>query len=244
MISDVLDGLKRVPSNSVNLIVTSPPYNLGFNYGEGIIDEQPWSFYYSWCHYWLSECFRVLTPDGRIAINHYFSCGSAKAGRSAPLMELNTIMQKIGFKHHAVAFWPDATVSRLTAWGSWMKASAPYINSPYEGILIMYKNQWKRLKKGISTITKEEFIKSVSGVWNISPEKKKNVNHPAAFPVGLPKRCIELLTYEGDIVLDPFMGSGTVGVASVQTKRNFIGIEKNATYAKDAKRRIYKEIKK
>ena len=185
------------------------------------------------------ELFRVLKSDGRICINHYLSFGTAKE-RTTPLMEINSIALKIGFKHHSVAVWQDITLAKRTAWGSWLSASAPYINSPFEGILIMYKSNWKRIVRGKDTIKKEDFIKLTRGIWDIPTERKQLTK--ANFPVILPEKCINLLTFEKDIVLDCFMGSGSTAVACVNTKRQFVGIEISEEYCKIANERIQKEL--
>jgi len=136
------------------------------------------------------------------------------------------------FKHHGLAIWTDITLTKRTAWGSWLSASAPYVNSPYEGILILYKERWKKADNGISTISKEDFMKLTTGVWNMAPDHKRLTL--ATFPEELPSNCINLLSYENDIILDPFMGSGTTGVVARKLKRNFIGIEIDPGYVKIA----------
>jgi len=112
---DSLKLLPLIPDNSIDLIITSPPYNVEMKY-DVYVDSMPWPEYYAWCKLWLSECLRVLKPDGRMALNHYLSLGNAKE-RTAPLMELNQIALELGFKHHTVAVWTDRTLSRRTAWG-------------------------------------------------------------------------------------------------------------------------------
>jgi DNA modification methylase len=112
---DCLDILPQIEENTIDLIITSPPYNIKKEY-DLYIDDLPWDEYYLWCEQWLSECLRVLKPDGRMALNHYLSFGNKK-GRTAPIMELNSIAQKLGFKHHSLAVWTDSTLSRRTAWG-------------------------------------------------------------------------------------------------------------------------------
>jgi site-specific DNA-methyltransferase (adenine-specific) len=229
-----LDLLKLIPDDSIDMIVTSPPYNIGMTY-DVYIDRMPWVDYYEWCRKWLSECFRVMKPDGRMALNHYISFGDAKE-RTAPIMELNHIAMEIGFKHHTAAVWTDATLSRRTAWGSFLKASAPYICSPFEGILILYKNSWKKLKRGISDCPKEDFIQMTGGIWKIQPETRGLT--PANFSVDLPLKSIRLLSYTDSIVLDPFMGSGTTAVACKMTGRSYIGIELSEKYCEIAKKRL------
>lgn len=231
---DCIVGMQSIPSDCIDLIVTSPPYNIGIEY-DSYNDKLDWDEYYNWCGDWMKEIHRILKPDGKLCLNHYLSFGKAER-RLSPIMDLNTQAKDIGFKHHAIVLWMDEHRIKYTAWGSWLSASAPYINCPVEGILILYKNRWKKDKKGISTISKEEFIEACSGVWRIRPEMKEYTK--ANFPVELPKRCINLLTYKNDIVLDPFMGAGTTAIAAIETGRNYIGFEISSNYCKIAKRRI------
>jgi site-specific DNA-methyltransferase (adenine-specific) len=151
-------------------------------------------------------------------------------------MDIRNIQEKIGFKVNSLAVWADPTLAKLSAWGSWLSASAPYIQTPYEGILMSCKKQWKRLDSGTSTLTKEEFIESVGGIWKIQPETKQFTI--CNFPIELPRRCINLLSYENDIVLDPFMGSGTTACACLITKRNYIGFEISSNYTRIAEYRL------
>ena len=123
---DALELFKSIDTASVDLIVTSPKYNLGVKY-DSCEDWMPWADYYDWCRLWIRQCFRVLKPDGRFCLNHYLSCGTANH-RGAPLMNLNTICEEAGFHHHAFALWDESTQTKRTAWGSWLSASAPYIN--------------------------------------------------------------------------------------------------------------------
>lgn len=228
--TDCIDGLKSIPDNTIDLIVTSPPYNVGIEY-DSHNDNMPWDQYYNWCEQWLKELYRVLKPDGRFCLNHYISFGSSK-WREVPLMRLNTICENTGFKHHSLALWWDEHRCKYSAWGSWKSASSPYINQPIEGILILYKDRWKRDNKGEDTISKDDFIMGCSGVWKINPVH--NGDTPANYPERLPKLCIELLSFKGDIVLDPFAGSGTTGVAALKTERSFIGFEISPAYCEIA----------
>jgi DNA modification methylase len=123
---DCITGMQKLPDNCIDLCVTSPPYNLGVKY-DVYNDWMEWSDYYVWCEQWLNEVYRVLKPDGRFCLNHYLSCGTSKT-RSAPLLNLNCICNKIGFKHHGISVWDERTLTKYQAWGSWKSASAPYIN--------------------------------------------------------------------------------------------------------------------
>jgi len=241
---DIFDGFGKMPDNSIDLCVTSPPYNCGIEY-DSWADNKPWNEYLSWCKSWLCEMRRVLKPDGRFAINHLVEMGLPANGkkngiRVSPQVELYNIMAELGLTIVAQPMWADLTRSTLTSWGSWCSASAPYIYNPFEVILIGYKGQWKKNRdknnKGTDTISKEDFMKGVGGVWNIQPETKGLTM--ANFPVALPKLCIELLSFKDDVVLDPFMGSGTTAIACKETGRQYVGFEISANYHKIAEQRI------
>jgi site-specific DNA-methyltransferase (adenine-specific) len=231
MCGDVMEQLKLIPDNSVDLIVTSPPYNVGIKY-DNYDDARTWDNYYCWCGAWLGQLLRVMKPDGRCCINMYLSLGTSKF-RTAPLMTINQWAVAQGFKHHSMALWYDVTLTKLTAWGSWLSASAPYVSAPFEGILILYKDQWKKQNKGVSTTTKEEFREFACGVWKFAPNRRSD--HPAPFPEKLAARCINGLSYVGDTVLDPFLGTGTTAIAAKKASRGYIGIDISPDYIEKAK---------
>ena len=231
---DSVEILKKIPDNYVDLVVTSPPYNCGIKY-DVHEDNMDWTEYYKWCDVWLHELFRTLKPDGRVCLIHYLSLGQS-SNRHAPLMKLNCMAEDIGFKHHGVAIWWDITLTKQTAWGSWLSASAPYINSPFEGILVLYKDRWKKDRQGKTDIRKEEFMESCSGIWKIAPEHDRR--HPAPFPKKLASRCIRLLSYEDDLVLDPFCGGGTACVVAKEANRKYIGIDISEKYCNMTKEKL------
>lgn len=238
---DCLVGLKKIPDDSIDLILTSPPYNIGIKY-DTWDDNMDWDEYYKWCESWLKECYRVLKPNGgRIALNHYLSLGNSEY-RTSPISELYSIMNRIGYKHHSIAIWEDITLSNRTAWGSFQSASSPYVNSPFEGVILDYKHLWKKDTKGISTIDKENFIKMTRGIWKIKTETKGLTI--ANFSIDFAYKIINLLTYENDIVLDPFMGSGTTAIACIKSKRNYIGCEISNNYYDISIKRIDEERNK
>ena len=148
------------------------------------------------------------------------------------------IAKEVGFKYQSTIVWNEQNISRRTAWGSWLSASAPYVIAPVEMIVVMYKKQWKRLNKGESTINKEEFIEWTNGVWTFSGESKKRVGHPAPFPLELPKRCIKLFSYKDDLILDPFVGSGTTLISAYKEGRKAIGTEIDEKFVNLAIKRI------
>ena len=226
----------RMPDNYLDLTVTSPPYNLGIPY-DIYVDSRPYKEYFAWTEYWLREIFRVTKPDGRVCINHCLSA-TIDGRRCSPIARIIALAEKIGFAYHGLAVWTDRSTRTFTAWGSWMSARAPYINMPYEGIIILYKKHWQKNKTGVTNISQKEFVSGCSGIWNLPTQKRKG--HPAPFPEALASRCIQLFSYEGDIVYDPFMGSGTTAVVAKKLNRNFIGSEISKTYCREAQERLRK----
>ena len=230
---DCIEGMRQLPDGCIDLCVTSPPYNVGIEY-DVYNDNLSWPEYYGWCREWLAEVYRVLADDGRFCLNHYLTGGNSSQ-RVAPLMTLQQISGEIGFKFHSTAIWTDITLCKLTAWGSWLSASSPYMSCPYEGILVLYKHQWKKKNVGASTITPSDFRKGCSGIWDMAPCSETT---KANFPVELPLLCINLLSYRGDTVLDPFSGGGTTGLAALKQDRRFIGFELSPAYTKVANREL------
>lgn len=234
---DCVQGLKRIKDNSVDLIITSPPYNVGIEY-DSWDDCMKWDDYLAWCREWLTECFRVLKADGRMCLNHYLCLAPRKNGDTCsrfPMFDLKNIMDDIGFHTHKLAIWDDTTMVKQVAWGSWMSASAPFIQTPFEGILISYKHQWNKINKGESTITRNDFMEGCGGIWHIGTTQSYTI---ASFPERLPQICIDLLSYKGDTILDPFSGSGTTCYVAQSLGRQFIGFEISEAYWKQSLSRL------
>jgi len=152
------------------------------------------------------------------------------------------IAKEVGWKYFSTIIWNEGNISRRTAWGSWLSARTPYVIAPVEAIVIFYKEKWRKIKNDKSDITREEFMEWTNGLWTFSGESKKKVRHPAPFPIELPKRCIKLLSFVGDTVLDPFLGSGSTLIACALLNRKGIGTEIDKNYCKLAKERITKEF--
>lgn len=231
----------KIPFNSIDLIVTSPPYNVDIHYNS-YNDQISYEKYLEFTEKWLNKAYKVLKNDGRFCLN--IPLDKNKGGQQSVYADITTIAKKIGFKYHSTIIWNEGNISRRTAWGSWLSASAPYVIAPVEVIVVLYKKHWKKTaRSGKSDITKKEFLEWTSGVWNFSGESKKRVGHPAPFPVELPKRCIKLFTFVGDTVLDPFLGSGTTLIAAYLTKRKGIGVEIDKKYCDLAIKRLKEEAK-
>lgn len=231
-----LELLPEIPEYSIDLVVTSPPYNCGIKY-DSYNDNKTWEDYLDWCKRWLIELKRVLKKDGRICVNVPVDMGfNNNTERVSPYAEFYRLFNEVGLHNAGLAFWSDNHRVKHTAWGSWKSASAPYIYLPYEVIMFGYKEQWAKENKGISTVTKDEFIQGVCGIWNLRTQTQQITM--ANFSTDLPDMCIKMLSYKDNIILDPFMGSGTTAASAIKLHRNYIGIEISENYANKARNRI------
>jgi len=226
------ESMPELPDNSVALMITSPPYHVGKEYdSDGSFDD-----YLRLLQRVFTETHRVLEPGGRAVVN------VANLGRR-PYISLSSrvvgLMEDIGFLMRGEVIWRKQRASNgSTAWGSWMSATNPIFRDVHEYCLCFSKGRWQRLRRGRSTISREEFLEATLSVWEIPPESATRVGHPAPFPVALPRRFIELYSFEGDVVLDPFVGSGTTAVAAIETGRHYAAYETNPDYVAVARERI------
>ncbi|MGB9699285.1 MAG: DNA-methyltransferase [Thermodesulfobacteriota bacterium] len=228
-----------IKKDSVDLIVTSPPYNVDIRYNS-YDDTIPYDIYLEFTDKWLRKAYKVLKDDGRLCLN--IPLDKNKGGQQSVYADITNIAKEVGFKYHSTIIWNEQNISRRTAWGSWLSATAPYVIAPVETIVILYKKSWKKTSgSGKSDITRKEFMEWTNGVWNFMGESKKRVGHPAPFPVELPRRCIKLFTFTDDTVLDPFVGSGSTLLACLQTGRKGIGIDIDKKYCELAKKRLINE---
>ena len=224
----------ELPDNSIHLMVTSPPYNVGKEYDENLSLKE----YRAFLKRAWSEVKRVLVPGGRVCIN------IANLGRR-PYIPLHTFiiedMLDLGFLMRGEVIWNKASSgSPSTAWGSWLSAKNPVLRDIHEYILVFSKGIFSRgnINGNKSTISKEEFLELTKSVWTFSAESARKVGHPAPFPVELPSRAIKLYTFEGDVVLDPFMGSGQTALAALKNNRHYVGYDISKEYVRLAERRI------
>jgi len=226
------ENMDELPDNSVALMITSPPYNVGKEYDEDIDLQQ----YLDFLKIVFAETYRVLEPGGRACIN------IANSGRKPyiPLSHhVSKIMADIGFLMRGEIIWIKAEgANGSCAWGSFCSASNPTLRDIHEYILIFSKLGFKRAYAGESTISKEDFMRDTLSVWRFNPESATRIGHPAPFPLELPLRLINLYSYKGDLILDPFMGSGTTCVAAKKLSRDYVGYDINAEYCKLAQNRL------
>lgn len=226
------EDMHELPANCVGLMVTSPPYHVGKDYDSDATFEE----YLAMLRRVFAETYRVLEPGGRAAVN------VANLGRR-PYVSLSAkvvqMMEDLGYLMRGEVIWRKGkSLSGSTAWGSWMSPSNPTLRDVHEYLLVFSKGRFQRIRKGESTIDREEFLAATSSVWDLQPESANRVGHPAPFPLTLPRRCIELYTWRDDLILDPFIGSGSTAVAAVQSGRHYVGYETNPEYVAIAEKRI------
>ena len=227
--------------NSLDLIITSPPYNVGIEYNSNE-DSNDYKSYLEFSKQWIQNCFLWAKDGARFCLN--IPLDKNKGGQQSVGADLTTLAKQIGWKYHSTIIWNEGNISRRTAWGSWLSASAPYVIAPVELILVLYKGSWKKKHKGISDISKEEFMAWTNGLWSFNGESKKRIGHPAPFPREIPKRCIKLFSYVGDVLCDTFSVSGTTMIESYLNNRQFIGIELDKAYCELSKKRFLETIEK
>lgn len=241
-------NLEDVPDNSVALVVTSPPYFAAKEYELGYegLPNLSFSDYLEVLRESLNECYRVLEPGGRIALN------VANIGRKpyrSLSSRLSLMMESCGFLMRGEVVWIKAKGSSTSlAWGSFASASNPVLRDVTERVLIGCKGRFdraisksRRAELGlpnVDSISKENFLQWTLDTWHIPPEHARRVGHPAPFPVELPRRLIELYTYQGDLVLDPFVGSGSTCLAAAEVGRDYLGFDLDANYVTLANERI------
>src|SRR4030042_630771 len=227
------ENMRELPDNSIHLMITAPPYNVSKDYDDDLSLKE----YLQLLHNSFKETYRVLVNGGRACIN------VANVGRKPyiPLSDsISKIMLEIGFRMRGEVIWNKAAGAGVsTAWGSWQSASNPTLRDVHEYILIFSKGDFKREKGNKeNTISKEQFIEWTKSIWNINSESAKRIGHPAPFPEELPYRLIQLYSFKWDIVLDPFIGSGTTAISALKSDRFFVGYENNQDYIDLANRRI------
>jgi DNA modification methylase len=227
------EQMEELADCSIHLMVTSPPYNVRKEYDEDLtLDE-----YLDLLRRVFQETRRVLVPGGRACVN------LANLGRK-PYLPLHVhviqLILETGFLMRGEIIWnKGSSASASTAWGSWMSATNPVLRDIHEYIMVFSKDSFSRPGDGKeSTIRKEDFLDWTKSVWTFPAASARQIGHPAPFPVELPRRLIELYSFRGDVVLDPFCGSGTTCLAARAAERHFVGYEIDQKYVELARQRL------
>jgi len=230
------ENMQELENNSISLTVTSPPYNIGKDSDLDLTDDEYWAMMKNI----FTETYRVTESGGRLVVN------VANLGRKPyiPFSKYFTeLLIEIGFIMRGEIIWQKSKGANANfAWGSWLSASNPVIRDIHEYCLVFSKDSLKKSSKGESSIEKEEFMESTLSIWNINPARAKKIGHPAPFPIELPQKFINLYTYKNDLILDPFLGSGTTAIAAKLLKRNFVGYEIEEKYIAIANSRLKTEV--
>ena len=232
------EDMSIIPDNSLHLMITSPPYNVSKEYDKDLSLNE----YLDMLRKVFTETYRVLVNGGRACVN------VANLGRKPyiPLSDyISQMMIDIGFNMRGEIIWNKAaSASPSTAWGSWMSASNPILRDIHEYILVFSKGDYKRsrdkkerdIKR--NTISKSDFMEWTKSIWTFNAESARRIGHPAPFPIELPYRLIQLYSFTTDIILDPFMGSGTTAIAALKSNRNYVGFEINNEYIELTNKRL------
>ncbi|HUZ44420.1 MAG TPA: site-specific DNA-methyltransferase [Acidimicrobiales bacterium] len=243
-----------LPDSCVALVVTSPPYFAGKAYEEALgQDGIPADYveYLDLLRQVLGECVRVLEPGGRLAVN--VANLGRRPYRSLAADVISILQDDLGLLLRGEIVWAKAEgASGSCAWGSFRSASNPVLRDVTERVIVASKGRFERApaaglreQRGLpseSWITSDEFMEATLDLWHLAPERARRVGHPAPFPVELPLRLIDLFTYRGDLVLDPFLGSGTTAVAAARRQRRWWGYDTDPAYVDIARRRVAEEL--
>lgn len=248
-----MDGCGEVKDNSVALVVTSPPYFAGKEYEQAVgHGHVPGSYvdYLKMLEDVFEQCVRKLEPGGRIAVN--VANLGRRPYRSLSADVIDILQNRLRLLLRGEVIWRKGRgAAGNFAWGSFQRPGNPVLRDVSERVVIASKGRFDRALTAAErhqerlpsegTAHVDEFMEATTDVWEIPPVSARRVGHPAPFPVELPKRLIELYTYRGDLILDPFMGAGTTAVAAVRTGRHYVGFDTDASYLAIAEQRIAEE---
>jgi DNA modification methylase len=233
---DVLEEIRKIPSNSVHMVITSPPYNVGIEYSD-YDDRRQYAEYRQWLSEVWKESYRVLKRGGRLALE----VAPTGIAQFVPLHhDLSRDIRAARFTHRAKILWAKQNMSApRTAWGSWKSPRHPHVIPSWEYVEVFHKESWK-LEGDPRTIdiAPEDFRDWSDGVWEIAPDTRRIVNHPATFPEELIRRLLLYFTYRGNTIMDPFGGTGTVAAVAKANGRHFIHIDQSEKYCRAAGARV------
>ena len=233
---DCLKMLSKLPDDSIDIVLTSPPYNYGMDY-DSYDDKIGWNQYFEWIYDVFVECVRVVKDGGRIIV----VIKPCYTDNIPTHHRISQILENLGMTWKTEIIWEQNNYSqKITSWGSWQSPSNPYIKTTWEFIEVFFKGSARKEgEKDDIDITGEEFKKWIYGRWSLAPEgKMKQYGHPAMFPEDVVERILKLFSYRNDVVLDPFVGTGTTAVVAKKLERKFIGIDISDRYCRIANERL------
>lgn len=249
--ADSRELLRNIPSKTIQLVVTSPPYWNAKNYEHKLqigfnqtYDEYCDSMMKIW-----EESIRALLPDGKIAVNIgniYYDKTGEKRKTTANLMSLvwDQLISFEDLRFMGTIYWEKSTLRKQKVlMGSYPYPSTFLVSTALEGIFIFRKNGYRKVAKEIkelSKITKDEFRIYRHPIWRINGIFN---GHPAAYPPELPKRLIKMYSFVGDTILDPYLGSGTTVIEAARLGRRSIGVEINKKFLRIMKKMIRRHLK-
>lgn len=246
---DCIEEMRKMPAGSVDLIVTSPPYNVDKEYGDEVDDALPYDDYLDWLDEVWAASWHVLCYGGRLCIN------VNDQGRNPYYPIHADILSRLRQTWYDFEdenrwylmgniIWDKMTPMGTTSWGSWEGASSPSLRGRHEYIIVVGKRGKKKqphidgAESGpyFNDTGGKEFLELTNEIWRFVPETHSK--HPAPFPYELPSRLIRLYSFVGDVILDPFCGSGTTFRAALDFGREAVGIELVEKWANLARERV------
>ncbi len=235
--------LDEIEDGSVDLVVTSPPYDLGLDYGPGIDDALGRNAYLDLARRWAQEWWRKAAPQGRLCLNVPLDTAGETGPRPA-YADWVRVLGDVGWHYRTTIVWAEGNVSQQRARGSVDSPSAPHVIAPVEMVIVAHKGEWNLSAArrthpawGQPDLLRAEWLDWTSGLWAF-PGTSVPSWHTAPFPEELPRRLIKLFSFPGALVLDPFLGSGTSAVVAARLGRRFYGVDRNPEFVARARQRV------
>lgn len=235
---DVADAANLpLPDESIDLIVTSPPYGLAIAY-DSSDDDQGYPAYMDQVQAWSAELYRIAAPQGRLCLN--VPLDTTRGGTQAVYADWVACLKDAGWRYRCTIVWNEGTINKSVARGSVDSPSSPHVIAPVEVIVVAYKGDWNLHRLDAHTLGHDDWLEWTNGLWAFGGEH--HADHPAPYPEELPRRCISLFSFNDAVVCDPFVGSGTTAVVAYKLGRTFYGFDQSDQYVAQARARVAQEV--